>query len=268
MAHVPYINLPCLAAILQYEYHHSLPLHGLRPASPKFVSFIPTLLYLQNPRAGLVQGGSARAEPDALSHTPVATVGHPSAIVALCRPASAKLRLTSAYLHLRPPASQHDSASQAGPSDTQRSDFHTPPPHGGDPSDHEEPDLPDGGSDGGGSGDGGIPEDPAELPEDPVLALTRAIHTLTRSSQRSRDSAPKTKVRELDTFDSSDPKKLHKFLVQCELNFQDHPKAFRTSRTKVTFAQSYLKGMALAWFEPDLLNPDDYFNCPLWMDDY
>ncbi|KIK17668.1 hypothetical protein PISMIDRAFT_110938, partial [Pisolithus microcarpus 441] len=139
---------------------------------------------------------------------------------------------------------------------------------GGDPSDHEEPDLPDGGSDGGGSSDRGIPEDPAELPKDPVLALMRAIHALAHSSQHSGGSAPKTKVCELDTFDSSDPKKLCEFLVQCELNFQDHPKAFRTSHAKVTFAQSYLKGMALAWFKPDLLNPDDYFNCPLWMDDY
>ncbi|KIK18238.1 hypothetical protein PISMIDRAFT_14534 [Pisolithus microcarpus 441] len=71
----------------------------------KFVGFVPILLYLRNLRAGLVQGGSARAEPDALFCTSIATVGHPSAIVALCRPVSANPRLTSAYLHLRPPAS-------------------------------------------------------------------------------------------------------------------------------------------------------------------
>ena len=34
---------------------------------------------------------------------------------------------------------------------------------------------------------------------------------------------------------------------------------------KVTFAQSYLKGMALEWFEPDLLGVDDSDACPLWM---
>ncbi|KIK14033.1 hypothetical protein PISMIDRAFT_48007, partial [Pisolithus microcarpus 441] len=143
-----------------------------------------------------------------------------------------------------------------------------PPLHGGNPSNHEEPDLPDGRSDSGGSGDGGIPEDLAEPPEDPVLALTRAIHALACSSQCSGDSALKTKVCEPNTFDSSDPKKLCEFLVQCELNFQDHLKAFRTSCAKVTFAQSYLKGMVLAWFEPDLLNPNDYFDHPLWMDNY
>ncbi|KAI6106895.1 hypothetical protein EV401DRAFT_1892288 [Pisolithus croceorrhizus] len=36
------------------------------------------------PLAGLVQGGSARAEPDTLSRTSVTTIGHPSAIVTLC----------------------------------------------------------------------------------------------------------------------------------------------------------------------------------------
>ncbi|KAG6325694.1 hypothetical protein ID866_13395, partial [Astraeus odoratus] len=55
-------------------------------------------------------------------------------------------------------------------------------------------------------------------------------------------------------FNGSDPKKLCMFLVQCELNFQDRPCAFCNDRTKVTFAQSYLKGMALQWFEPDLLS--------------
>ncbi|KAI6045948.1 hypothetical protein EDC04DRAFT_2558820, partial [Pisolithus marmoratus] len=95
------------------------------------------------------------------------------------------------------------------------------------------------------------------------LALTRAIHVLAHSSQHSGDSTLKTKVQEPNTFDSSDLKKLHKFLVQCKLNFQDCPKAFQTDCTKVTFTQSYPKGMALAWFEPDLLNPNDYLDHPL-----
>jgi hypothetical protein len=56
--------------------------------------------------------------------------------------------------------------------------------------------------------------------------------------------------------------------MQCKLNFQDHPKAFRLDHTKVTFAQSYLKGMALEWFKPDLLQMEDPALCPLWMDDF
>ncbi|KIO01804.1 hypothetical protein M404DRAFT_149121, partial [Pisolithus tinctorius Marx 270] len=130
-----------------------------------------------------------------------------------------------------------------------------------------DPDYPDGDPDSGGSSDRDIPKDPAELPEDPLVALARAVHALAQSSSRTGDSAPKTKVRKPDTFDGSDPKKLHEFLMQCELNFQDRPHTFHSNRAKVTFAQSYLKGMALAWFEPDLLNPDNYDHL-LWMDDY
>jgi hypothetical protein len=106
-------------------------------------------------------------------------------------------------------------------------------------------------------------------PQDRVfLRLSEAINNLARNSRTSSASEDsKAKVREPDTFDGSDPRKLRAFFVQCELNFQSKPRAFRTDRAKVTFAQSYLKGMALEWFEPDLLSGDDY-NHPDWMDDY
>ncbi|KIO00508.1 hypothetical protein M404DRAFT_29422 [Pisolithus tinctorius Marx 270] len=77
-----------------------------------------------------------------------------------------------------------------------------------------------------------------------------------------------TKLHKPDTFDGTDPKKLCAFFIQCELNFQDHLWAFRTNHAKVIFMQSYLKGMALKWFKPDLLtlnNPNDW---PLWMDSW
>jgi len=57
-------------------------------------------------------------------------------------------------------------------------------------------------------------------------------------------------------------------LVQCELCFQDRAKAFCLDRAKVTFAQSYLKGMTLEWFEPDLLHSGDPADRPLWMDSW
>ncbi|KIN98770.1 hypothetical protein M404DRAFT_31093 [Pisolithus tinctorius Marx 270] len=159
------------------------------------------------------------------------------------------------------------SASQAGCSDLHPTTFHTLSPRNRDDGLDPDPDYPDGDPDGGGSGDRDVPKDLAEPPEDPLVALARAVHALARSSLRTGDSTPKTKVCEPDTFDGSDPKKLREFLVQCELNFQDRPHAFHSDRAKVTFAQSYLKGMALAWFKPDLLNPDNY-DRPLWMDDY
>ncbi|KIK74205.1 hypothetical protein PAXRUDRAFT_20111 [Paxillus rubicundulus Ve08.2h10] len=75
-------------------------------------------------------------------------------------------------------------------------------------------------------------------------------------------------VQEPDTFDRTDPCKLQAFLVQCKLNFQDHPCVFQTDKAKVTFSQSYLKGMALEWFEPNLLQMGDPTLCLDWMDDY
>ena len=96
--------------------------------------------------------------------------------------------------------------------------------------------------------------------------LSHAIDRLACVSCPSESSH--TKVREPDTFDGTDSKKLCTFLVQCELNFQNRPKAFRTDHAKVTYAQSYLKGMALKWFKPDLLGFTDPDACPYWMSDW
>ena len=113
-------------------------------------------------------------------------------------------------------------------------------------------------------------DDPSEEePIEPILALAHAIDTLTRDVRRVRrddETSGRTKLREPDQFDGTDPKKLRAFLIQCELNFQDQPRAFRTDCTKVTFVQSYLKGMALEWFEPDLLN--NHAERKLWMDSW
>jgi len=108
---------------------------------------------------------------------------------------------------------------------------------------------------------------------DPSLAvfhnLAIAVNCLSHSSHRTNNSSSScAKVRELDTFDGTDPKKLRTFLVQCELCFQDRAKAFHLDRAKVTFAQSYLKGMTLEWFKPDLLNSGDPADRPRWMDSW
>ena len=99
--------------------------------------------------------------------------------------------------------------------------------------------------------------------------LALAVNRLSRSACRSNESSSShAKVQDPDTFDGTEPKKLWTFLVQCELVFTDQPKAFRQDRAKVTFAQSYLKGMALEWFEPDLLDSADPNDCPRWMDSW
>jgi len=73
--------------------------------------------------------------------------------------------------------------------------------------------------------DGG--EDPIDGVPDPDEAslvifnnLSIAINRLMQSL-RSSESSSRTKVREPNTFDSTGPKKLRTFLVQCKLNFQD-----------------------------------------------
>ena len=112
-------------------------------------------------------------------------------------------------------------------------------------------------------------DDIEQVPHDTLVQLTSAISSLTHSTcHPTSKSAPHTKVWELDQFDKTDPCKLQTFLVQCKLNFQDHPKAFIIDHTKVTFVQSYLKGMALEWFEPDLLQMEDPALKLNWMNDF
>ncbi|KAG6326772.1 hypothetical protein ID866_12317 [Astraeus odoratus] len=104
-----------------------------------------------------------------------------------------------------------------------------------------------------------------------LQALGHAVENLAHATQHDEDSGTssrKTRVCKPDTFNGTDPKKLCMFLVQCELNFQDHPHIFCLDHSKVTFVQSYLKGMALEWFKLDLLSSSNLEDHPLWMDDW
>jgi hypothetical protein len=124
--------------------------------------------------------------------------------------------------------------------------------------------------------EGGDPDDEPDHDEDNGLnaqdhifmQLSEAINKLACNNccTASSDDS-KVKVHKPDTFDGSEPRKLRVFFVQCELNFQSKPKTFRSDQAKVNFTQSYLKGMALKWFEPDLLS-DELSSRPDWMDNY
>ncbi|KAG6327645.1 hypothetical protein ID866_11444 [Astraeus odoratus] len=105
--------------------------------------------------------------------------------------------------------------------------------------------------------------------DNPLLVLTNAITRLSNATRhRPEDSgAACTKVHEPDTFDGMDLKKLCEFLVQCELNFRDRPQAFRSDTWKVSFALSFLKGITLTWFKPDLLDAIPGAD-PAWANDY
>ena len=97
-----------------------------------------------------------------------------------------------------------------------------------------------------GSSDLGDGSDYEAPPSDLAATLTLLAHSLSTPKK----SSDWTKVHELDVFNGSDTHKLQAFLVQCTLNFRNHPDAFSTDNAKVTFALSYLKGTALDWFEP------------------
>ncbi|KIN94531.1 hypothetical protein M404DRAFT_34974 [Pisolithus tinctorius Marx 270] len=100
-------------------------------------------------------------------------------------------------------------------------------------------------------------DDEEPLPEDDVKSgvtvldnLAKAIELLACNAHTGAESSSRTKLHEPDTFDGTDPKKLHTFLIQF------------------TFTQSFLKGMALEWFKPDLLGTEDPEDQPFWMDSW
>jgi hypothetical protein len=124
--------------------------------------------------------------------------------------------------------------------------------------------------------EGGDPDDEPDHDEDNGLnaqdrifmRLSEAINNLVCNNRHTSSlDDSKVKVCELDTFDGSEPRKLRTFFVQCELHFQSKPKTFHLDWAKVNFTQSYLKSMALKWFETDLLS-DELSSCLDWVDDY
>ena len=75
------------------------------------------------------------------------------------------------------------------------------------------------------------------------------------------------KVKEPNVFDGLDLQKLKAFIVSLQLNFNDRLNAFCTDTAKVNYAISFLSGVALDWFEPDILHPN-HTNPPAWAYSY
>jgi Domain of unknown function (DUF4939) len=102
--------------------------------------------------------------------------------------------------------------------------------------------------------------------EPPTANLAEAIMLMTQELRRRENtSGPKrAKAKEPDTFDGSDPRKLNNFILLCNLYFRQNP-SYDDDSTKVTFALSYLRGMALEYFEPSILDSDEV---PDWMDNW
>ena len=94
--------------------------------------------------------------------------------------------------------------------------------------------------------------------------LAQAIMLMTQELRRRENGPRKAKAKEPDTFDGSDPRKLNNFILLCNLYFRNNS-SYDEDETKVTFALSYLRGTALEYFEPAILDTDDM---PLWMDNW
>ncbi|KAG6327023.1 hypothetical protein ID866_12066 [Astraeus odoratus] len=165
--------------------------------------------------------------------------------------------------HLSPTTPRQEPHIRTLAEELEDAKFRTPDnPRGNDP-DPRDPNDPD---------DNGDNDDIASKPsvkDNPILMLTNAITHLSNATRcRPEDSgAAHTKVHEPDTFNGTDPKKLHEFLVQCKLNFCNRLQAFCSDAQKVSFALSFLKGIALTWFEPNLLDATPGAD-PAWADDY
>ena len=74
----------------------------------------------------------------------------------------------------------------------------------------------------------------------------------------------KARPREPNSFDGSDSRKLHTFILQSRLNFWERPDLFQTGTSKVNYMLSCLKGSTLECFEPALLDPVE----PPWLSDF
>ncbi|KAG6327581.1 hypothetical protein ID866_11508 [Astraeus odoratus] len=171
--------------------------------------------------------------------------------------------LSPATPHASPLTPHHKPHIRTLAKELEDAEFRTPYSPGGSDPDPRDPDDPDNDN-----SDNNNASDPSTK-DNPILALTNTITHLSNATRcRPEDSgAACTKICEPNTFDGMDPKKLHEFLVQCKLNFCDRPQAFHLDSQKVSFALSFLKGITLTWFEPNLLDAIPGTE-PTWANDY
>ena len=111
---------------------------------------------------------------------------------------------------------------------------------------------------------GSVPCDSVPLIDEPTASLTEAIMLMTKELRHREKPSSKAKAKEPDTFDGSDPKKLNNFIILCNLYFRSNP-VYSDDSAKVNFALSYLRGLALEYFEPSILDEDEL---PAWMDNW
>ena len=97
-----------------------------------------------------------------------------------------------------------------------------------------------------------------------LMLITEELRRRDRPAPVSAPAPKRAKAKDPDTFDGSDPKKLNNFILLCNLYFRTNP-SYDDDATKVNFALSYLRGMALEYFEPIILDSNE---TPDWMDNW
>src|SRR5277367_5382356 len=108
-------------------------------------------------------------------------------------------------------------------------------------------------------------EEVSEPAQDSTATLVEAIALMTAELRHREPKKTNFKSNKPDTFDGSDPKKLNNFVLLCGLHFRSNPSSFDDDGAKVTFALSYLRGTALEFFEPSMLDPPEDCN---WLEDW
>ena len=108
------------------------------------------------------------------------------------------------------------------------------------------------------------PKEESPFADETNASLTQAILLMTKELRRRENPVRKAKAKEPDTFDGSDPKKLNNYILLCNLYFRSSS-AYSDDATKVNFALSYLRGTALEYFEPAILDSDE---APTWIDNW
>src|SRR5277367_1968389 len=108
-------------------------------------------------------------------------------------------------------------------------------------------------------------EEVSEPAQDSTATLAEAITLMTAELKHLEPKKTNFKSNKPDTFDGSDPKKLNNFVLLCGLHFRSNPSSFDDDGAKVTFALSYLRGTALEFFEPSVLDPPE--DCD-WLEDW
>src|SRR5258708_27418196 len=101
---------------------------------------------------------------------------------------------------------------------------------------------------------------------DPVQQLVQVLLTISQNMAVPPPNPPTTsqsRIRAPDTFDGSNPEDLRAFLLQCQITFNSYPRQYSMDATKVFFAISYLKKMALECFEQGVLE-DNPSLTPAW----